>query len=274
MKRCSSLVGMIGATLATVLAAGCGEDSPAPRPSPYMPAIPVPTSPTDDLPVRSAEVVVGLSSPLETFEPIVSEIELMWDSGAVAWVTMNRRALLVCGPVLPEYACDPARGDRAFVSAAPRLAHRRYWRKLKQVTLEPGASYSKEESITYGTSTSSTESREFSRTIGVEVTAEGGWGAFGVSVTGYYEQTETATLVQSVSFDTEHTISETYAVEPDAGHTRVYALWQLVDKFSYVDADLVRIHESSTLRHVRMPAIVEIEFPNSDVIYQSVTAFD
>lgn len=274
MMKCSFPCGMAGAALVMALMAGCGGDSPAPKPTPGMPEVPVPTSPTDDLPARSPETVVGLSTPLETFEPIVLDIELMRDSGATYWITLNRRALLACGPTRPEFSCDPARGDRAYISAAPRMVHRRYWRKLKQVTLEPGASYSKVESITYGTSTSSTESREFSRTIGIEVTAEGGWGAFGVSVTGYYEQTETATQIQSVSFDTEHTISETYAVEPDARATRVYALWQLVDKFSYVDADQVRIHESPTLRHVHLPAIVDIEFPNSDVIYQSVTAFD
>ena len=49
--------------------------------------------------------------------------------------------------------------------------------------------------------------------------------------------------------------------------------WQLVDTFSLVDADMVRIHESPTLLHVQLDPIADIEFPNRDVIYQSVTKF-
>ncbi len=49
----------------------------------------------------------------------------------------------------------------------PRLLHRRYWRKTKQVTLEPGASYERSETITDGASTHHEESR-FTETCTVQ----------------------------------------------------------------------------------------------------------
>jgi hypothetical protein len=110
--------------------------------------------------------------------------------------------------------------------------------------------------------------------MGVEVSAGGSWDAFSVSVTASYEQTETESEVNAVTFSEESSFTETYTVDPDPDHTIVYAIWQLVDTFSYVDADTVLIHESPTLRHAELEAIADIEFANASVIYQSVTRFD
>ena len=47
-----------------------------------------------------------------------------------------------------------------------------------------------------------------------------------------------------------------------------------MDKFCLVDADTVCMHESSVLVHATIPEVVDIVFPNEDVLYQSVTHFD
>ena len=277
MKTILCVCGAIVLLLVVTLAAGCSDDSstnPKPNPLPTnVPEIPIPSSPTEVLPGRSDHLAVGLSDPLDEFEPMVSEIELMKDDGSTGWIGVNRHLVLACPGVLPEYSCNHALSVRSFISDRPRLLHQRYWKKIKQVTLDPGTSYEQAEVITYGTSTSHTESREFSQTVGVAVEIGGDWKMFSATVEAYYEQTTTKTEVDAVTFSTETTKSETYSVQADPSHTRVYALWQLVDTFSLVDADMVRIHDSPTLLHVKINAITDIEFPNRDVIYQSVTRF-
>jgi hypothetical protein len=188
---------------------------------------------------------------------------------------VNRRLTLACADVLPENTGDPDATDRTYISARPRLLHARYWRKIKQVTLDPGnTTYEYEESITSGASTTHEESREFSQTMGLEVSASAGWGPFSASVTASFEQTETHGEVDSVTFSEETSVTETFTVESDPERTTVYALWQLVDKFSLVDADQVPIDESDTLVHVRIEPIASIVFPNRDVIRQSSTYFE
>jgi hypothetical protein len=262
------------------IASGCGNDDPVDptggggnqQPG-NLPAIPVPNAPTDLLPNESEAKIIGLSTPLPDFQPMVTESQMMLDDGSEPWLAMNRHLIMACDDVLPKYTNDPAAMVPGFLSDRPYLLHTRHWRKLMQVTLGPGTTYSQAETITYGTSTSHEESTEFSQTMGIEVTVGGGWGPFSASVTASYEQTSTHGEVNSVSFSEETSVEQTYAVESDPTHTRVYALWQLVDRFSMVDADTVRIHDSDILTHVRITEIADIEFPNESVIYQSITAF-
>jgi hypothetical protein len=274
MKNILFAVGAIALSL--VMALGCGGDGttgPGPLPS-NVPPIPVPGSPTEVLPSASSILNVGLSTPIPEFAPIAADLQMMQDNGTAPWIPMNRRILLACPGGLPEYTCDRNLPDRSYVSARPSILHQRYWRKVKQVTLDPGTGYEQSETISYGTSTSHEESREFSWTIGVETEVGGSWEGLSASVKASYQATETRSEVNAVTFSTESVKSETYSVEADPDHTRLYALWQLVDRFSLVDADTTRIHESPTLRHVRVPELADIEFPNRDVIYQSVTKFD
>jgi hypothetical protein len=60
----------------------------------------------------------------------------------------------------------------------------------------------------------------------------------------------------------------------DPAKTMVYALWQLVDVFVIVDDSKNPIHISDTLNYVEIPEVTAVEFPSSNVIYQSVTRFD
>ena len=272
---------MICGVLAALLAMSCGKDSavspgPAPQPEPqYLPEIPVPRSVNDPLPAASEFVDVGISNPLHSFVPVVSEIEQMKDDGSLAWITENRRLKLVCGDgVLAHAMCDVTRMDNCYVSESPRLLHKRYWKRLKHVVLDPGTSYSRQETVTYGSSTTNTVSQSFSQTIGIEVTAGGSWGAFSAEVKTSYSQTTTREEINSVTFSEESSFTDTYAVDPDQSHVIVYGLWQLVDVFVLTDSNKVPIHASDTLTHARIPEIAVIEFLNKDVIYQKVTKFD
>lgn len=266
------------ALLLIAFVASCGDESPSQtsdddNPPGNMPPVPVPGSTSELLPAVSESFIVGLSTPLSEFVPVVSELRMMLDDGSEPWITMNRRLILACEDVLPSHMNNASAAGASYISDRPRLMHYRYWRKIKQVTLDPGTSYSHEETISYGTSTSHTESNSFSQTIGVEVSVGGGWGPFSASVTASFEQTSTHDEIDTVTFTEESSFTETYAVQSQPGHTIVFALWQLVDAFALVDADSVRIDESPVLTHAHVPEIPDIVFPNRDVIYQSVTVF-
>ena len=272
-----TMFGLAGLLLVILVSVplGCGDDNPSkPVVDPTMPAVPVPASPIELLPDQSPRLTVSMSAPLEVFCPTVTRLQMMWDHGSEVWRAFDRPATLACPDVLPRNTSNDAAANATYISARPRLRHARYWQKLKQVVLDPGTLYSKSETISYGKSSTSTESHSFQTTMGVEVTAEGGWGGFSASVTGYFEQTATHEQIQSITFAEEKSYTETYSVQADDSHTRVYALWQLVDEFSIVDEDTVKIHESATLMHVEMPEIADLRFPNKDMVYQSVTKFD
>ena len=279
MKALPIIVGVGVLVLGMAWLPGCNSNDSTTPPPPVvtdLPDIPVPASVNDLLPAKSAEIAVGLSNPVEHFTPLVSQLQMMADDGSEPWRTYAtpRNLTMACaGGTLPEYSCNQALASRSYITAPPRLLHLRYWRLLKQVTLAPGTEYSREEVISYGTSTTHEESREFSQTIGVSVTAGGGWGPFSASVTASYEQTSTQSELNSVTFSEESTMTETYSINPDPDHDRIYALWQLVDTFRLVDEDSVRIADSPTLAHVKIPDIVDIEFPSNTVIRQSVTKF-
>jgi hypothetical protein len=281
MKRALTHV-MICSILATLLALSCedssvapgGNGNPPPEPS-VLPTIPVPSSPTDPLPAKSEEVDVGLSSPLRTFVPMVNRMCQMKDDASLMWTTENRRLRLVCNDgVLSEAMCDPTALVRTYLDESPRLLHRRYWKRLKQVVMDPGTEYSHAETVTYGSSTTNTVSQSFSQTIGVEVSASAGWGPFSAEVTASYSQTTTREEVRSVTFSEESSFTDVYSVASDPLKTIVFGLWQLVDVFVIVDDTKAPIHLSDTLNYVELPEITVIEFLNRDVIYQSVTKFD
>jgi hypothetical protein len=226
------------------------------------------------LPKKSAEIDVGLSAEIADFTPIVEELERMQDDSSMVWTTENRRLKMVCDGLRAEYACDPDLAERGYVMKSPRLLHRRYWLRLKQVILDPGTGYTKTEKVIYGSSTTNTQSQSFSQTIGVEVSASAGWGAFSASVTASYEQTTTHEEINSVTFSETNEFTEEYSVDSDPNKTIVYGLWQLVDVFFLVDEDKIPIHQSGTLAHVTIPEVPRVEFLNRDIVRQSTTKFD
>jgi len=265
--------------LVLVLIPGCSSEDAVMDPDPpgngNLPPVPVPGSTSELLPATSDNIAVGLSNEIGEFTPQVQRIRVMLDDSTLVWVDMNRRLILACDDGLPENTCDAAAANRSYIGASPRLLHERFWRKIKQVTLDPGATnYQYEETITSGTSTSHEHSREFSQTMGIEVSVGGSWGPFSASVTASYEQTTTEAEVHTVSFSEETSVTETFSVTADPTRTTVYAIWQLVDMFTLVDADTVRIHESDTLWHAEIPEVVSITFPSQDTMYQSLTYFD
>ena len=281
MKKTICFAMALGA-LAGLLVLSCSDSDPAAPggggggggdPT-ILPAIPLPSNPNSILPEKSEEIDVALSAPMLEFVPTVETLAQMQDDSSTVWTTENRRLKMVCDGLYSEYTCNLALADRTYVTESPRLLHKRYWRRLKQVILDPGTSYSKTETVEYGSSTTNTESQSFSQTIGVEVSATAGWGAFSATVTASYEQTTTHEEIRSVTFSETSTFSEEYSVVSDPNKTIVYGLWQLVDVLILVDADKTPVHKSSMLTHVTVPEIPRVEFLNRDVVRQSVTKFD
>lgn len=279
MKKKTLGWGILTLLAALALASGCGEDTPTvvnnddPPELVNLPLIPVPESVAELMPAKSADLVIGMSSELGAFEPLVSELEVMLDDGSEVWRAQNRHLILACEGVLPVNTGDPAAVNPTYISARPYLLHTRHWRMLEQNNLSPGTSYTLEKKVVYGVSSTHTESTEFSQTIGVEVTVGGSWGAFSASVTASYEQTSTSSEVNSVTITEETEETRYYNVDAPASGTRVYVLWQLVDEFAIVDADTIPIHESPSLAHVRIPPIVNILLPNENVVTMKTTDF-
>jgi len=219
-------------------------------------------------------LIIGMSKELNSFVPLVTELEMRQDNGLEKWFPRNQHLIMACPGYLPANTCDLAAANSTYISERPHLLHTRHWRRLEQNNLSPGTSYTLSKEVTYGVSSTHTESTEFSTTMGISVSAGGGWGPFSASVTASYEQTTTETEINSVTISEETTEIREYTVAaPDSG-TRVYVLWQLVDEFSFVDADTIPIHESPTLAHIRIPAIAHILLPNADVVTMKTTDFD
>jgi hypothetical protein len=278
MRKAILCIGI--AALALLLLVSCGDDGSSPTgqgetpETTYLPDVPVPASPADPLPAASGTIDVGMSAPLANFRPLVSRMCQKRDDASMAWSDENRYLKMVCDGVLAQAMCDPTAADQTYVSQSPRLLHQRYWKRLKQVVLDPGTDYSHQETVSYGSSTTNSISQSFSWTIGVELTAGGDWKAFSAEVKASYSQTSTREEINSVTFSEESSFTDTYSVTSDPAKTIVFGLWQLVDVFILTDANKVPIHQSDTLSHVEIPEIGRIEFLNRDVIYQKVTKFD
>ena len=275
---------ILGLTILTLLgvliiAMGCGDDPAAPvddnptKPT-NLPAIPIPESVNELMPKRSDDLVIGMSRELDSFEPLVNELEMRLDDGSEVWFPRNQHKIMACPGYLPANTCDLAASNATYISERPYLLHTRHWRRLEQNNLSPGTSYTLTKEVTYGISSTHTESTEFSQTMGIEVSVGGSWGAFSASVTASYEQTTTETEINSVTISEETTETREYTVTAPNSGTRVYVLWQLVDELSFVDADTIPIHESPTLTHVRIPAIAHILLPNADVITMKTKDFN
>ena len=259
--------------LAVGFALGCGDDDSIETGQGNLPAVPIPRlADGGDLPEVSGERVVGMSNPIDNFLPKVTRLLQMQDNGSESWISIipNRHLALACPGSLPRYSNQPG---LTYISARPRLLHVRYWKKIMHQQLSPNTAYSQEHSVTHGCSSTDTRSEEFSQTIGVSATAGGAWKAFSVEVSAYYEQTSTVSQVHSVTWSEEDTLSRRFTAPPADEHS-VYAIWQLVDKFSYVDENRVPIHQSPTLVNVEISPIRSIEFLREDHFAQPRTFFD
>ena len=230
MNRFLSVGGLLVLMLALVLAIGCGsDDSPTdpvgdddPPEVTNLPVIPEPSSVNELLPAVSDDLVVGLSDEVPDFMPQVTELRMMMDDGEAPWIDFDRRLTLACDGVLPEYTGDPGiwrtvvhLGLAAPACTSATGARSSRSRSIRAIDLLPV-----QETITSGTSTTNEQSRAFSQTMGIEVTAGGGWGPFSASVTASYEQTETVGEINSVTFTEETSESETFTVQadPDTDH--------------------------------------------------------
>jgi hypothetical protein len=237
-----------------------------------LPVVPEPQSATDALPAESDSIVVGMSNALDEFAPRVQSLEMMQDNGSLATVAINRQVSLVCDGMFPMNSANPTVAE-PYLADAPRILHTRHWRKLQDQLLSPTTAFELSATTTVGQSTTDTNSAEFSRTVGVEVSAGGDWAGLSASVTASYEETSTIAQVKSVTFETQESVTKSYQCG-DASFERVCALWQLVDAFSFVDANRVPIDQSNSLWHVAIDQQPTIEFPSGTNFVLKVTRVD
>ncbi len=227
------------------------------------------------MPTESETVILGLSGELDVFCPVVDELEMMQDDGSLAWTSMNgRSAGLACASCLTKFTGETGAVDSTYISARPRLLYTRHWKRLMQQTLNPGTAFEFRQEVTWGTSTTNEQSVSFSRTLGVAAELGGSWGPVSGMISANYSQTTTVTEINSVTFSEESTEERTYTVQAPESGTRVFALWQLIDEFSVVDADGVPIDQSPTLLHVRMPPVPSVQFPSENVLTLQTTDFE
>jgi hypothetical protein len=256
---------------------GCGSDDPA-KPEPQgpgiLPPVPVPSSVNEPMPERSADKVIGMSAPLDDYEPMVLQLRAMRDDGSYSWTVQNRHLTLACSGSLPVNTGDPAATNPSYISERPRLLHTRHWKRLEQDSLVPGAPATFEKTITSGASTENAESREFSRTLGVEIAVGGSWSPFSAAVAASYSKTGTRSEISNVCFATEDSEIQSFTVEAPSTGTRVYVLWQLVDEFRLVDADTTLFQDSDALVHVAVAGVEPIQFAHNNVVRLQTTDFN
>jgi len=239
-----------------------------------LPPLYIPSSVNDLPPQNSEEITIGLSNPLPDFKPYINEIAQVKSEGGTAnFEAFNDYAPLVCGGTILKNA-SVTDASANFVTVSPRLKHSRYWTRINFKIIDYPADYSETKTVTYGSSRTSETSTTFSTTIGVSAEVSAGWGPVSGSISASFESTSSESQTNSVTFDQSDSYSETFSVKSIEGKTIHYSVWQLVDKFTVVDADGIGIDTSATLQNVKLREIPTLEFPNKTIIRQSVIQFD
>ena len=291
MKNILHIIGLFCLVLVLASFTGCndgggGGNSEEPdRPS-NTPSIPKPANLGDTPPKTSDYYTVGVSNELKKFAPYVEELR----DGNGNWIEFNRHVRLVCecpenhpdcegGVYLTENTGDHSISNRTFLSVPPFVLHQRYWKWVNSVPVEAGgASRKAEVTKIKGVTNSTQEIDSFSKTIGVGASAEAAYKAIGLSLEASFEQTETHTEIETWEFEkkTIKTVEETFNADPD--HDIQHGVWQLMEVFSIVDANLVPIHQSETLTRAKIRKVKSIVVPTTTesgnpFIYYSTTHF-
>lgn len=113
----------------------------------------------------------------------------------------------------------------------------RKYKKIAQVTVSVHTAYQQKHIITTGTEF--TKAQEFSKTIGLEVTAEAGASTpvFNASISATVSQSMTETFGTSFSLSKSETVERTFSCNSPESGDIVYAIWQAIEIIEYVDED-------------------------------------
>ena len=222
---------------------------------PNTPDIPLPTSPTDELPGTSQELVTDVA-PVQDFSPYVDSAAF---KSACPSFTNGNVVLVADGSgVTPTasysyscqchdckcnwfgFDCDTCCNKCTGTCTGPALANppylRRtvYWRKVFQTLVGPGASYTQTVSVTSGSSKTESETLASSMSI----TAQAGVSLFRVlslSISATFSQSSSHT--QSVTISESQTVAQTFSCPTSADNTsRLFVVWQLHERFDFSDA--------------------------------------
>ena len=228
-----------------------------------MPPVPVPSYVGDSLPEKSEEITLGIGKEIDNFSPYVEEIKEVAPGVGYQWFIYD-------GDQPPDLLID---GEIQYIgidndiciTEIPRIKHSRYWKKVFSVVIDESASFAETQSITYGVS--ETKGREFSVTIGGEVSA------WFVTVS-----TEVSNSVSyEISYSTETTIDKEFSCEGTEGKITVFTVWQLVDRFSICNSNGEEVTEDTKTLfsdRIMLKPIKSIEEASDKQFYLSTVLFD
>lgn len=125
-----------------------------------------------------------------------------------------------------------------LISKPVKLVRKRRYKKLFQATVAYPATY--EKSYTVSSGSTATEAQEFTETMGLSVTASAGgdWGVFSADISATLSDELSTTFSSSVSLSSSEEVTQTFTCPvPDNGETILFAEWQEVEIFEFVDSD-------------------------------------
>ncbi|MCD4692969.1 MAG: hypothetical protein K8R79_08655 [Calditrichales bacterium] len=265
MRKCI----LISLSFALIICFGCSKNPSETESNnwdPSLPKIPVPANVGDELPEKSDEVLLKIGAALSDFNPYVEEIyDRTGYRDSVGcpiydWITQDERIVLISDSCRTYLGAE----QEIFINEIPRIAHKRYWKKVFSVNLDENTHYSQAHSVTYGIS--ETNGQEFSLTIGAEVSA------WFVSV-----KTEiTSSVSYEIKHSTETKIEKTFSGDGAAGKITVVTVWQLVDKFAICNSEGEEVTENSKdlfCDKIRLAIIKSVDEASEDNFYLSSVSF-
>lgn len=110
----------------------------------------------------------------------------------------------------------------------PHIERRLYWKKVFQVTLEPGTTYDQDHSYIVGVSAASGQA--FGHCIGVPDTAD--W----VFTAGVVQTELSEGFNREITLNVEEPLANNYSATAPNNKTMLVALWQLRERFNIVDS--------------------------------------
>jgi hypothetical protein len=155
------------------------------------------------------------------------------------FTAMHRYIAELPGPLLDafegELPCADRNGSHVLIdgivapSVIPYIERQVYWKKVFQITLGAGSTYSQEHSYTYGTS--ETTGLSFGWSIGTTVTSD--WGVVSAEIETEFHMD----FDYEFTVNRETTYTDVYEGTAPDDKTMVLALWQLRERFYIVDSE-------------------------------------
>ncbi|MFP4364159.1 MAG: hypothetical protein ACLFR1_09845 [Spirochaetia bacterium] len=135
----------------------------------------------------------------------------------------------------PDYEDYPVTNPLSTREVYLRISY--YYERIFQHVVQPGVTLTEEASWTEGLSV--TEANSFTSTLGVstEVSVGGDWGPVSAEVSTEVSAEWERTTTHETTITQEETQTQTIEFSPPTDHTYLYAVWQKVEVFEFVDGN-------------------------------------